>query len=240
VGNDLLDLRSLPGLVAGVTGHRRIAFEDPASTAISDTLQYLLQRLNDELTAVSANPVLFSPNASALRIIGMAAQGADLLAMRAAHRLKFPIACALPFLVDEYRKDFKDSSFRNLFEEVLRESESIIELPGTREEGARSYERANEVILSNSSMIIAVWDGMRARGVAGTGDMVQMAFERGMPTIVIDPKSPRDPSLLMRPKDDPARFLQAVDAVREKIPDSFSDLFRRLLNPRAQTGSGAP
>jgi hypothetical protein len=240
VENESSDLRLLPLLVAGVTGHRRIAFEGPTSTPITDTLQGLLQRMTCELVSVSAGSASFSPRVSTLKVVGMAAQGADLLAMRTAHRLRLPVACVFPFFVDEYRKDFKDASFRMLFEEIIRESESIFELPGTRGEGARSYERANNVIISKSDIMIAVWDGMRARGLAGTGDVVQTAFEREIPTIVIDPKSPRDPWLLMRSKDDRARMLPAVDAVRRKIPDGPGELILPLLNLPRDVSDGAP
>ncbi len=60
-------------------------------------------------------------------------------------------------------------------------------LPGSHWEGARAYERANEVILANVDLLVAIWDGERGKGAGGTSDLVQAAAARGIPVIVIPP-----------------------------------------------------
>ena len=47
---------------------------------------------------------------------------------------------------------------------MLEGADAQFVLPGGPAEGARSYERANEVIAANIDVLIAVWDEQRASG----------------------------------------------------------------------------
>ena len=233
----LIDVRPLPVLAIGVTGHRESAQINAHAAAIAANIQDILARLHRGAVSVCADSKFLYPANPILRIVGMAAEGADLIAMKAAHDLSFPIACVLPFPVGEYRKDLAGTPALGLFDEIIGASESKLELPGIRGEGARSYERANDVILSNCDLLIAVWDGMEARGRAGTGDVVEQAFEREIPIIVIDPASPNDGQLLVKPRDQTVEGMRALESERKRLPDDLVDLAGVLLIPPRLRGS---
>jgi hypothetical protein len=233
----LIDVRPLPVFVIGVTGHRQNARIDANAAAIAANVQGILTRLRDGVVSVCADSKFLYPANPVLRIVGMAAEGADLIAMKAAHDLGLPVACVLPFPIAEYRRDIAGTPSLGLFDEVTGASDSKLQLPGTRSEGARSYERANDVIISNCDLLIAVWDGMEARGRAGTGDVVEQAFERQIPIVVIDPASPADSQLLLKPADQAIEGIRALESERKPLPDDLGDLVGALLTPPRLRGS---
>jgi hypothetical protein len=235
--NGLVDVRPLPVFVVGVTGHRQNSQITAHAATIAANVQNILVRLRRGVVSVCADSKFLYPARPILRIAGMAAEGADLIAMKAAHDLSFPIACVLPFPIEEYRKDFAGPPSLALLDEIVGASESKLELTGIRGEGARSYERANDIIISNCDLLIAVWDGMEARGRAGTGDVVQQAFEREIPIIVIDPASPNDSQLLVKSRDQAVDGMRALESERKPLPDDFAELAFALLTPPHLRGS---
>ena len=50
-----------------------------------------------------------------------------------------------------------------------------------------SYMAASIRMLENADMLLAVWDGMPARGYGGTADVVQAARERNVPVTIVWP-----------------------------------------------------
>jgi hypothetical protein len=223
------DVRPSATLVVGVTGHRKIALDSDATNHIALSIHNFLSGMRDGLDRICEKSAFLSATNPALRLVSMAAEGADLIGMRCAHRLQIPIMSVLPFYQEEYRKDFSRLEYLNLLEAILDASISKLELPGTRDEGPRSYERANNVIISNCDVLIAIWDGLPASGVAGTGDVVQLAFERGIPVLVIDPAKPDGNWLLSKSIAD--RESRAMDAVRKTIPNELGNILETILSP---------
>ena len=227
----LIDVRPVPVFVVGVTGHRDNSLIKAHADAISANVQNILVRIQRGLISVVATPGFLRPGQPALKMFGMAAEGADLVAMKAAHDLGIPIASVLPFPIEEYRKDFSTPQSSDLFDVIVGCCESKLELPGTRSEGARSYERANDIILSNCDLLIAIWDGALARGRAGTGDVVEQAFEQNIPVIVIDPENPDDSLLLIKPRDDGFQNKRAFESERKRLPENLDGLIATALVP---------
>lgn len=235
--NGLIDVRPAPVFVVGVTGHRESPLVNTHAEIIADNIQHILTRIRRGVVSICANSKFLSPTKPILRISGMAAEGADLIAMKAAHDLGMPVACILPFQIEEYRKDFANSRTLGLLDEIIGVSKSKLELPGTRGEGARSYERANNIIISNCDLLIAIWDGVAARGRAGTGDVVELAFGQDIPIIVIDPASPGDSCLLVKPRDYGVQGIRALDSERKRLPEDLSNLVGAVLIPPHLRGS---
>ena len=227
----LIDVRPVPVFVIGVTGHRDHSLIKAHAEAISANLQNILTRIQRCLISVSATSSFLLPTPPLLKIFAMAAEGSDLLAMKAAHDLGIPIASVLPFPIEEYRKDFATPQSSDLFDAIVGSCESKLELPGTRVEGARSYERANDIILSNCDLLIAIWDGALARGRAGTGDVVEQAFEQNIPIIVIDPENPDNSWLLVKPRDDGFQNKRAFESERKHLPEDLDGLIATALIP---------
>ena len=64
--------------------------------------------------------------------------------------------------------------------------------PGTPSgtERDRAYLLAGIVVIERCEILVAVWDGLPARGVGGTGEVVRAALQRHRRVIVVDPAPP--------------------------------------------------
>src|SRR6516165_8080448 len=192
-------------LAIGVTGHRNL-LANPNTSAIVATLNTLFANLSRALRDATQHESSFFSNAEPVpRTVCMAAEGADLLGAQAA-----PAAA---------------TALRSLFESA----NTHLILPGERTEGARSYERANEIILANIDLLVAIWNGKRASGRAGTGDVVQSAISRRIPVIVIAPDEPSQPTLLTAPDEEELANPLALDLARK--PLNLAGLVSQILSP---------
>jgi hypothetical protein len=227
----LEELLPPPLFSVGLTGHRKLAMSGEAAAAIERGIGAVLESLQRALTpAVAREAAFFSAAAPNMRLISMGAEGADLLGMRAAAKIGIKISTIIPFPPDEYRNDFSAAAAAMSLELSSR-VESVLELPGRRDDGARAYERANEIILSNIDLLLAVWSGDRAQGRAGTGDVVQAAVSKGIPIIVIDPHSPSAPTLLAAAPVDEFEPPVASDLDRRPLPVDLIDFVHTILGP---------
>lgn len=227
----LKELLPSPVLSVGLTGHRNIATDGIAAEAIEHGIGAVLGALERALTpAIAREAAYFSAAAPMMRLITMGAEGADLLGARAARKYGVEISYVIPFVWDEYRNDFPPPS-ATIAAELISQAGSLLELPGRRDEGPRAYERASEVVLSNIDLLLAVWDGGRARGRAGTGDVVQAAVVKGIPIIVLDPQAPSTPVLLAAPPVDAFEAPAATDLDRRALPADLTDVVHAIVGP---------
>jgi hypothetical protein len=222
------DLRPAPVLAIGVVGHRSIGIESEAAQAVEAALARLLREMDALFRKiVAADRPFFSDAEPVLRVIGTAADGGGLLAANAARATGAELACVLPFAPDENENDYSTPAAHALAKTIIAAARSVFILPGTREEGARAHERANEVVLSNSDLLVAVWNGARAEERAGTGDVVQAAVASGVPVIAIDPAARAPPRLLLSPGEDQLDRPVATDlagAPLEILPGLLRDI----------------
>lgn len=223
-----LDLRPPAVLSVGVTGHREL-ISDPGS--IEQSIVAVLNALSQALHhAARKDAAFFSPAKPKIRFVTMAAEGADLSGTSAAMTAGADIAFIMPFAWDEYCADFQPANLSKI-RQFLANASSSFELPGRRDEGPRAYERANDIILENIDLLIAVWDGERARGRAGTGDVVQRAATMGLPIIVIDPKHPAVPTILEAPDDQNLASSQVTELNRKAGMDDPTGLVEQIICP---------
>jgi hypothetical protein len=236
-GNDetderCVDLRPSPVLAVGITGHRNVAQHDHTAQSVAATLDELLDTLTRSFRkAISEDSAFFSNSKPVLRVTGMLAEGADLMGAQAARDSGAEISCILPFAFEEYQKDFSCPATQELARLIFAEADARFILPGNREEGPRAYERANVVILANIDLLIAVWDGARATGRAGTGDVVQAAVSRDIPVIVIEPKVPFAATLLFVRSEETLENLIATDLPRKPLDSDLSALISQIMAP---------
>jgi hypothetical protein len=239
-----IDLRPPPVLAIGVVGHRRIGVEGETAQAVAAALDRLLQDIDALFRKiVAAERPYFSGADPTLGVVGTAADGSGLLAARAARALGMQLACVLPFAPEEYERDFSTPAARSLAKTIIGAAQSVLVLPGTREEGARAYERANDVVLANIDLLIAVWNGGRAEARGGAGDVVQAALASGIPVIVIplpfppplageDREWERALRLLVVPGDDQLEHSVATDLAGASL-DGLPGLLRDIVAPPA-------
>jgi hypothetical protein len=236
----LEELLPPPVLSIGLTGHRSVGMTGATAEATERGIGAVLEALGRALAPVIAQDAsFFSAATPVMRLITMGAEGADLLGMRAADQYGLKMSCIIPFALDDYRNDFSPEA-ANVAAELFAKTESLLELPGRRDEGPRAYERANDVILSNIDLLVAVWNGSRAHGRAGTGDVVQDAVLKGIPIIVVDPQSPAAPGILVAPPIDDVEPPVASDLARRPLPADLTAFIHGIVSPpskRAQRGA---
>jgi hypothetical protein len=225
-------------LGVGVTGHRpqRLAGADPQAIAA------------DARAALRAIADAAGPGAS-LRLISSLAEGADTIVMDEALALGWKVDIVLPFHREEYAADFVDEAVRKGFLDRLDRASAVLELPGHRGEAggsAAAYERAGRVMLSQSDILVAVWDGDEARGRGGAAQIVAEALDDGMPVLHLDPAGSHAPRLLWDglgrhvfgqhrlksvPRGSLADLPQALATLADPSWDADDDKTARLSSP---------
>jgi hypothetical protein len=73
------------------------------------------------------------------------------------------------------------------YKRLLGKAARVCQLPFTKP-SQEAFFAAGKYVVDNSDRIIAVWDGEKAAGLGGTGDVVQYARDRGLNVAIIWPK----------------------------------------------------
>jgi hypothetical protein len=171
----------------GVTGHRRLPPDIDWRERIDRALAVILDSFpKDGVTTLR------------LTAVSSLAEGADRLVAaavmdRPGSRLEVP----LPLPPDEYEKDFKTARSREEFHSLLRSAASVMR-PRPAESREEAYEWAGHIMVGHSDVVIALWDGLEARGQGGTGQIVEFA-RRHRRAVVWIPTSPDGEIRTLRP-----------------------------------------
>lgn len=176
-------------LRAGVTGHRPQGLQSSDIADIRLKLDNVLGELKRIVNDIHNTPASYLPEEPLLRIISPLAEGADMLAAETALDNGFELQCAIPFDRDEYEKDFEASDSIRSYRDMLEKATAVFELNGSRRTKAlenESYQAVGRLVLNQSDVIIAVWDGKKARGKGGTGQVVKEAIKLEIPVIWIN------------------------------------------------------
>ncbi len=214
-------------LSLGVTGHRldRLGVDNiPALTLAIDAL---LAQISD--AAGTGEPCTF-------RLVSGLAEGADCILADAAIRQGWQLDVVLPFFRDDYATDFASGPAQADYQRHLAAAVAVMELPGDRAEPGASgaaYERAGRIVLAQSDILIALWDGGPARGRGGGPQIVAEAVLRGIPVIHVDPAGRHAPLLLWDGLDEVDLGQQTVDTVSRRGLDALPGVVRGLLDPPA-------
>lgn len=149
----------------GVTGHRILANKEKIRSGIRDVINRLNASFHqDEWELVSA-----------------LAEGADCLFVEEAiNQLHAHLIAVLPLSVSEYLHEFHDPSNKSTFDVLLSGAKKIVvvEQKIAREE---AYFEAGKYIVDHCDILVAIWDGGKAQGIGGTGDIVNLARQRSLP-----------------------------------------------------------
>lgn len=152
-------------VIIGVTGHRTLENPKPIIAGVDKALDTIKTAFN----------------ADRMAILSPLAEGADrLVADRALAIGGIKLIAILPMPIEIYQEDFQSSSSRVEFHDLLQHADAVIELPRTikREE---SYRDAGEYLVAHCDVLIAIWDGLPARGPGGTAEVVALARDRNLP-----------------------------------------------------------
>lgn len=90
------------------------------------------------------------------------------------------------------------------------------------------YALASRIIVEQSDVLIAVWDGAARTSVGGTGHTVMVALESGVPVVWIDPSAPADWTLVNSVDQLPA--VPGADSTAKKGEAARTELTRTIRN----------
>jgi len=154
-----------PRIRIGCSGHRSLA---------AHTTELVGQALDEYLAAYS--------DAGFVGISALA-DGADQLFARAVLSQGGGLHVIVPS--NQYR-DGLPASTHDAYDALLSQAESVETLP-FQESTEEAHMAAGQAMLSECDRLVAVWDGLPARGYGGTADVVALARGLGLPVDVIWP-----------------------------------------------------
>jgi len=164
----LIESRSIPSLLRiGVTGHR----------VLEEGVERWVARELDELFSYLAG---LPSGGGSLRAVSSLAAGADQLFAAAALRHGIPLDVVLPFA--RFADDFPGGTERDAYQRLLSAAASTTCLPwDERSNGA--YLAGGLWLVDHCDLLIAVWNGQKAAGVGGTGDVVDYCCDADKPCV---------------------------------------------------------
>ncbi len=232
----------------GVIGHRpnRLPHDPEALAALQERLSQVLELVRQRATQFRSSPAaeLYAPEPVQLTAVTSLAEGVDRMFARAALDLGYHLSCPLPFPREVFMADFApdkalepDSQAR--FDALLARAgptATVFELDGVRTDSGAAYDFAAQVLMRQSDLVVAVWDGAPSAGRGGTAESVVEAVTRRVPVLWVSAKAPfawrmlhdaRELACLVRSKpcelpephantaEDKAKLVAAIDAVMQ-------------------------
>ncbi|WFL78337.1 hypothetical protein P7228_04540 [Altererythrobacter arenosus] len=216
----------------GITGHRPPRLLHTEHDRVRAQCRKLFELAQGALGQIAlAHPSIFSADPPEARLISSLAEGADVLAAEAALESGVPLSACLPFPAEVYRKDFGDEEWART-EELIGRSVSVMQLSEYRNGDEAAYEMAGRLVLSQSDIMIAIWDGEAARGRGGTTQVIAEAVALHQPVIHIDATGETEPELLWSGLHDVVPDRPSLDGVeRRPAYAALPHLIRALCAP---------
>jgi hypothetical protein len=214
-------------LSIGVTGHRlqRLGSErvERVEAMAADLIRLIEREAGRRETA----------HKPALRLVTALADGADTIFGEAALDRGWTLDVVLPFARQDYLDDFAAGESRRTYERLLGAARSVLELHAPRDKAAKAiaYERAGRIVLAQSDILIAVWDGGPVRGRGGAAQIAAEAVLAGIPVIRIDPATGEPPCLLWDGLQEHDLGEQTIETIPCGTMDSLPRLLAGLLEP---------
>lgn len=217
-------------LTVGITGHRPPRLDDADVGSLADTLHPLLVRLAGATQQVHrAHPALLAAEPPCLRLVSALAEGADCLAAGVALAAGWRLDACLPFSEAQYARDFSDDMARERYRTLLAQASSVFALPGQRDAASAAYEAVGRVVMDQSDLLLALWDGDPARGRGGTAQVVAEAVARHIPVIHIDTHGGHPPMMLWTGLSDLDFEQPTIDTVPRAPADEVIDAVVQAL-----------
>jgi hypothetical protein len=143
-------------------------------------------------------------------MISALAEGADVIAARAALKAGCRLTALLPFKPEDYETTFSDKAHRPVFRDLMGRAENRIVLPGSLRNPNAGYVAVGAETVNRSDILLTIWDGAPAQGRGGTPEVLQSALQRRLPIIWIDATEDRPPRLVQRSPFGPCPRLENI------------------------------
>jgi hypothetical protein len=149
------------GVIAGITGHQDLA--DP---------EWVRGQLRSFVTSEKI----------ALGLTSLA-RGADQIFAACLDEAEIPYSVIIPSR--RYEEAFQDDEALGTYQRLRARASSTVTLP-FKAPSEEAFFAAGKRIVEECTLLIAVWDGLPAKGVGGTADIVAIALEHGRRVIHVD------------------------------------------------------
>lgn len=152
-------------MIVGITGHQDIG--DAAAVA------WVRKSLDQQVRQHGATLGLSS-----------LAVGADQLFVNVLRATDIPFEAVIPCAL--YDESFTDERARSTYRKLLSVAQRVHHLPYTRP-NEEAFFAAGKWIVAHCDLLLAVWNGLPARGRGGTADVVTVAIHSQRAWVHIDP-----------------------------------------------------
>ncbi len=152
-------------MILGVTGHQELGSDQ--------TIQWVRLKLRE---IIARHPI-----DSGLTCL---ARGADQLFAEALLEEEIPYTAILASR--DYETTFSDQKSLEKYNYLLQRAAKVIVLDN-ESASEEAFFAAGKQVVDGCDCLIAVWNGLPARGLGGTGDVVQYAIKKRRKVIHIDP-----------------------------------------------------
>ncbi len=149
----------------GITGHQDLGSEETISW-LSVTLENVIPQYGIDLGITSL------------------AIGSDQLFTEILRKSHIQYIAVIP--CDNYEQTFLDRNKLEKYIDLLQTASTTIKLPFDKPTETAFYE-AGKRIVQLSDMMIAIWNGLPAKGLGGTGDIVKYALSIKKPVVHLNP-----------------------------------------------------
>lgn len=113
------------------------------------------------------------------------AEGADRILSRILVKsLEAKLIVVLPLPELEYIKDFETIESIEEFDQLKHIAEKVV-LPDINLSRPQAYQTANHTLIEGCDLLVAIWDGVPARGPGGTSEVVESFKAAGKPLLWI-------------------------------------------------------
>jgi hypothetical protein len=165
----------------GITGHRTL----PNDRLIRESIQKVLVKLDHILEHTPHTFMAISPLAEGSdRIFAT-----EVLSHSSSDDTKGnTLEVVLPFLEEEYIRDFSSQGSSDEFSSLLSSADSVLTL-GPSESRTAAYEQAGRYVVDNCDVLLVIWNGKPAAGQGGTAEIMEYAGEVGRTIVWIHSES---------------------------------------------------
>lgn len=140
----------------GITGHQNIGSED--------TVKWVKRSLENIVT-----------NSKIDEGYTCLARGADQIYAQILIEHNVPYTAIIASA--DYEQTFDSAEYRAAYIDYLQHAAQVIILDH-KEATEQAFYDAGEMLVDNSDYIVAVWNGLKAKGLGGTGDIVEYALKQ--------------------------------------------------------------
>jgi hypothetical protein len=224
--------KPLLALTVGVVGHRPNRLSEAAWNKIVAEVSSALGMIGGAADATRKRYAEFFEGEPRLSLVSPLAEGSDRIAAEAALAKGWTLDAILPFEADVYAADFDNPESQTKFRDLLSRARSVLTLPGNRGAADRAYEAAGLTVLSQSDILLAIWDGGPSAGRGGTTNNLILAARAGVPIIYVDAKGEAGTRLLWRGLRDVPTLIDTIDdCPSEDLTKMIDRLTEELIRP---------